>query len=532
MKILCCTEFSQLHTGYAVYSKAILEALHERGHEIIELACACNEGDPRIDQVPWKVYWNIPKNEAQKAIFDRVHGAKFGAWQFEEILIKEKPTHVIEYRDFWTMEYQGRSPLRNYFSWVIMPAVDAENPNKHWVDMVSRADAVLSYTDWGIDTLKQEGLHINFTGSAPSWAPDEFVPLNKNESKSETGLGQPKIIGMVGRNQKRKLFPDLFKVFSDFLKHPESDNVYLYCHTAYPDRGWEIDEELLKYGISHRVLLPYQCKTCGWIDISVYRGAKSYCLNCGSINSGTVHSEFGLNNRQMAHIYNMMDLYVQWASNEGLGIPPIEAAACTVPSVLVNYSAMSEVAQLLKSDAIDPVGKYQEIETGRLFSVPDNEALLQYFIHFFSLPTQLQRLKGINSRIAYEDKFVRNRDQIIDNWIKAIESTQPRKSWNAPKELVEIPEYPRGLDNRTFAKWLIANVLRKPEYLNSEMELRLIRDLNNEFTPGYFNGLYYHELNAVSLHGLPHRYQQFNQQIAYDTFVNMRKELNYWENRR
>ena len=49
-----------------------------------------------------------------------------------------------------------------------------------------------------------------------------------------------KVIGTVMRNQRRKLFPELFEAFGKYLKKTQDKNTYLYCHTSYPDNGWDL----------------------------------------------------------------------------------------------------------------------------------------------------------------------------------------------------------------------------------------------------------------------------------------------------
>jgi glycosyltransferase involved in cell wall biosynthesis len=218
-RILACGEFSQLSTGYAVYMRGLLNFLHNNGYQVLELACACVEGDPRLAQVPWMVIPNIPheSNKKAKEKYDSFPSAEFGAWQFEDILVNFKPDVVFDIRDNWHYEYQLRSPLRNYFASVIMPAIDAYPQNKSWLGFHSKADAVLSYTKWGIGLMNDSGHKINTVGATPPIASNEYIPLDKRAIKKEFGFEDKIVIGMVGRNQKRKLFPDLFSSFSAFL---------------------------------------------------------------------------------------------------------------------------------------------------------------------------------------------------------------------------------------------------------------------------------------------------------------------------
>jgi glycosyltransferase involved in cell wall biosynthesis len=55
----------------------------------------------------------------------------------------------------------------------------------------------------------------------------------------------------------------------------------------------------------------------------------------------------GVNNpiseEELASIYNLFDLYIQYANSEGFGMPQLEAAQCGALVASVDYSAMSSV---------------------------------------------------------------------------------------------------------------------------------------------------------------------------------------------
>lgn len=531
-RILACGEFSQLSTGYAVYMRGLLNFLHNNGYQVLELACACIEGDPRLNNVPWSIIPNIPheNNKIARDKYNSFPSAEFGAWQFEDILVNFKPDVVLDIRDNWHYEFQLRSPLRDYFASVIMPAIDAEPQNKSWLNFHSKADAVLSYTQWGIDLMKNSGFDINVIGATPPIAHNEYRPLNKQEVKKEFGFEDKIVIGMVGRNQKRKLFPDLFSSFSAFLNKTGRTDTVLYIHTKHPDRGWNIDEEILKYDIANKVYLTYVCRTCGLVKPSLYKGFAGYCDKCGTSNSCvTANSDSGITNDDMAKVFNSMDLYVQWHTNEGYGIPVMEALACGVPIVGVDYSAVSEILEYGGGKKIKPVGFNQELETGRKFAIPDNEALSSYLEEFCLLPAQVRSRMGVLARMNYEKNW--SIQKTYGTWMKAIESVKAKKPWNYQANLFPIPEdYPKGLDNKTFAEWIITHVLNRKEYLGTEMHTRLIRDLTDGISPGGFGGLFYHEINSANFRD--NQYITFGQEEAFNTFRSMAQNNNFWEDSR
>ena len=60
-RVLFCNEASWMATGYSVYGKEVLSRLNQvSGLEVAELAIYAPMDDPKIKDVPWKVYANKP----------------------------------------------------------------------------------------------------------------------------------------------------------------------------------------------------------------------------------------------------------------------------------------------------------------------------------------------------------------------------------------------------------------------------------------------------------------------------------------
>ena len=67
-KILFCSEATFLNTGYATYTREILNYLHSTGkYELAELACYATNNDPRAKNIPWKLYGaSLPDNAPEE----------------------------------------------------------------------------------------------------------------------------------------------------------------------------------------------------------------------------------------------------------------------------------------------------------------------------------------------------------------------------------------------------------------------------------------------------------------------------------
>jgi glycosyltransferase involved in cell wall biosynthesis len=530
-KILIVTEYSGLNVGYGIYGRHLINGLLQLGIEVAELAIGVNAEYIQQFPVPWKVYPSIPSNEEDKKQHDSMPSAAFGAWAFERVLLDFKPTHVLTYDDNWHYEYQLRSPFRQFFAHIAMPAVDAEPQHKQWLDIYEQSDIVLGYTQWGLDLIKKQNPRINTFKPAPPIAFDNYRPLqNRDELKKSLGLGNVNIIGMVARNQFRKLFPDLFRAFADYLNTSGRNDTYLYVHTTNHDRaGWQLDEEMIKYGIQSKVLYSYICRSCNNIDVCVYEGNISHCYSCGARNKTMAGPDFGYNHDQMAIVYNLMDLYVQWANMEGYGIPMVEACACGTPIIGVDYASLSEVIPLTGGTTIPPLGLNQEIASGRMMATPDNKMLSKLMNDFFVLPQTMRNIKRKNTRRCYEKNW--SLEKLITPWVEAISQTGPKKSWDAPKNIFQPQQPPPNLNNQDFVRWLIVNVLGEPERCGTWFETRVLADLDSGISFGGFGDKFYHPLSATNF--APNtKPQKFDRELIYGHFLTLVDERNMWESRR
>ena len=121
-----------------------------------------------------------------------------------------------------------------YFHWAIMPTVDAAPQARQWIATYASAEACLTYSDWAGGVLKkQSGGKIKYHGIAPPSAHPAYKPVpDKNMHKLQHGIDPKfKIIGTVMRNQRRKLYPDLFKAFREFLDRARKSRLLSFTAT-------------------------------------------------------------------------------------------------------------------------------------------------------------------------------------------------------------------------------------------------------------------------------------------------------------
>lgn len=546
-RILFCGEATYLSTGYSTYGKELLSRLYQMPEfEIAEFAsyAAPKEVDkyrrlvpnPHLKDIPWKVYCNAPSEDDTAAVKEYMSKPtnKFGEWKFEQVCLDFKPHIVVDIRDWWMMEYQQRSPFRPYYKWVIMPTVDSEPQNEQWLSTFADAEGVFTYSDWGFQSLQEQaGKHLNLLGRASPSANEVYKPVkNKDKHRSMFGFEDDiVIVGTIMRNQRRKLYPDLFESFRKFIDQTGDNNTYLYCHTTYPDLGWDIPKYIKKFGLSSRIIMTYKCKACGYSFPTFFRDSVTYCGRCNQMAALPISVKNGVSQQILSDIINTFDVYIQYANSEGFGMPQVEAAACGVPVMSVDYSAMSSVVRKLNGYPLKVKSFTTEPETGCRRAQPDNDYLAQKLAEFVVKPKAMKRREGHLARLNFEKHY--QWDAACKKWADFFSSlTIPddKYTWNSkPKYFTPSNNIPTNVSNERFVRWLITDVLGQPEMLDSYMELRLIRDLNYGQTLGGTGGLYFNENSQMFSKT---RYEDFDREIAYNHMSILCGRRNYWEKKR
>lgn len=450
LKILMATEASFLSTGFANYSRELLTRLYNTDkYEIAEFSSYGHVNDPNDSKIPWRYYPNaVRKGDARYNEYMSSMENQFGRWRFDKVVIDFKPDVVIDIRDYWMSYYQQSSSFRKFFHWILMPTVDSAPQQQNWLDTYESADAIFTYSDFGARTLiEQTNNNINYIDTvSPGIDLEVFHPLDQQTKQANRiDLGIPAdaiIVGSVMRNQKRKLIPELVKSFRSTLDHFRkhdtniADRLYLYIHTSFPDAGWDIPEILKDEGVLNHVLITYSCKACNRISPSTFSGPRGYCPHCGNQARHIPSVAEGVSVETLKMIYNLMDIYVQYAICEGFGMPQVEAAACGIPIATVNYSAMEDIITKLKAYPIGIAKHFKELETKAVRVYPDDNSLKDILVKFISLPQEEKIKKQQETRSLTEKHY--NWKDIALKWQRYLDSVKPRQDlWKQPASLLQ-----------------------------------------------------------------------------------------------
>ncbi len=537
-RILWLGEATYLNTGYGVYGNEVLSRLHTTGkYEIAEVGVYGHFADKRANSIPWTYYGCLPDTQADNAKYDEQIANQWGLWRFEEICLDFKPDIVMDIRDWWMLEYVSRSPFRKNFHWAIMPTIDSAPQMEQWLATYMEADTVCAYSEFGRDTMDAEsnGL-INFHGLAPPAANYDYLKPVPDKIKHKEAMGfEPnvKIVGTIMRNQKRKLYPDLIDGFKQFLeKYPDvGHDTFLYLHTSYPDIGWDIPRLIRESGIGHKILCTYICHDCGHVFPSFFHDAVQTCPKCGKPSAKLPSGEKGATTKDLAAIINCFDVFVQYSICEGFGMPQVEAAACGVPVMSVDYSAMSSVVRNIKGTPLKVQRMFRESETHSYRALPDNKDLADKLGKFLSKPESLQMKAGRDTYLACRKSYDWSRtSKVWENIIDSVKLQPLEKTWDSPANIIQPNiNVPDGLSIEDFVRWCVVNVWGEPSQMDSYVALRMIRDLNYGEAIAGFGGPHYCEDSLIIEKP---KFKTFGKHQAMESLVILGGTRNYWEKRR
>ena len=203
----------------------------------------------------------------------------------------------------------------------------------------------------------------------------------------------------------------------------------------------------------------------------------------------------GLEVPDLVKVYNAMDLYVQYAICEGLGIPQLEAASCGIPVFSVDYSAMSEVTSKLETNKI-PYEMFKELETGAFRAVPHDKDLVKQLYQYLDLTEEQQKQKGINIRENIIKHY--SWDKTAATYEKIFDELEPKNIWDNPLVFnASNPSIPPSLKtNREWIGYAIKQIVMSPHLLRTNMIQQMIHNLDMGFVSGGGNIVEYNREHA------------------------------------
>ncbi len=494
-RILFVTESHKIASGFGVYAKEIISRIHSTNkYDIAQLACYSSPED--FHDTDWLIYGNAPMHheDEYKKQHNEYPQIQWGFLKFEHVCLDFKPDVVVTWRDPWMDAYISDSIYLPFFHWVWMPTVDSYPQKADWLYTFKKCDGLLAYSEYGIRSLSKQTNNriVPKACASPAIDPSVFnIVPNKSKHKESFGLESDSfIIGTVMRNQKRKMFPELMKSFKDFLiKAPNeiSKKSYLYLHTSHPEKqGWDITSLIHEYGIGSKVLVTYFCQECKNYFPSHYRDALTICNKCGKRSATMPGVSNGIDHENLVDIYNLMDIYIQYAICEGFGMPQVEAAACGVPIASIDYSAMEDVVKYCNGYSIK-ANLEREFETNADRSRANNDDLVKILLNNAKQTEQERKKHRLETRKGCITRYTW--DNAAKSWINYFDTIEFKKletKWDYPSIMNEPPnEIPEGLDNQKFSEWIFSKLIQDEDDVYGYKMLSMLRDLNFGASTGF-----------------------------------------------
>jgi len=443
IKVLVTGDRSNANTGYAVYKKNLLQALHD--HPDFEAAELAYSGYfIHKKEVPWRYYPStVHKNDKEYQNYLSNVENKYGAWRWDQILLHFKPNIVISPIDPWQIKFQTTSPLRDFYHLCASPPIDSDPIKDQNVAILAEANSLVAYTNYGKKSMENAGLIVDKVIPMGVSSKD-FYPLDevkKLENRRAFGVPDNAIVfGFVARNQPRKRIPDLMAAFRVFLdNNPDlEDRAILYFHTTYPDLDpWDIPKYLMRYGLSDKVLFTYKCTKTGMCFARKFSDKLVYCPFTGSITGRIVDVNTDSPTiSDLNNVYNLFDVYIQASNCEGFGSPIVEAALCDLSTIVVSYSAMKEVGSSVGAILNKPKMMVEDKSIGSYRAQIDIEDLA------------LCMRKALDNKFKPRETAISLYDwktKCTDEWISYIKSLNLKDKWSASKRTLLFEKINDGM---------------------------------------------------------------------------------------
>lgn len=304
-----------MSTGYGRISMEVNTRLHKRGVAIMAQSL-CYDGllPPSLDGQPLP-YWV----GALAGKPDWVGAAVNVINAFQPDIV-----HVIQ--DAPYAEVLRNAPLDwSRFAFVVTTPVDGMPVHPPWVAMLKGADGTLSISQFGVDAHRAAGVRSDLC--RPGVDANVFFPLPETERmalRARLGIAPDAfVLGSFCMNQGRKDIPDMLRAFFAFASDKPTARFLLDMDAISP-AGWSI---------------PDLCIQQGW-------DASKLLFRADVQRAGVVH---------IRERYNLLDAHAVIAHREGYGLPLVEAMACGVVSMALDWCSGTEICGDGKGVLIAPI---------------------------------------------------------------------------------------------------------------------------------------------------------------------------------
>jgi glycosyltransferase involved in cell wall biosynthesis len=314
MRIAILSDSPFFPTGYSNQAKLLCKYLTDRGHEIHFFANGY-QGQNIVNseledgtKFPFKIY-----GQGRQPYF---------ADTISELLRTIKPEAFIILLDTFMLHGDYANPANGWFLktdtspakvFFWYPSDGGAGMPRGCEFILQKVNVPIAMAKFGQkqvkDYYKIETKHIPH-----GTEPDRFYKLpdeQRDELRKKWNLKDKFVVGVVARNQGRKMLDRTIKAFANV----NIDNAILFLHLdpMDPAQIWDIRSIIARYNLENKVRFS---------GMSALKGFKW---------------------SEMNELYNLFDVFFLSTSGEGFGIPIIEAMSCEVPVIATNYTTTPEL---------------------------------------------------------------------------------------------------------------------------------------------------------------------------------------------
>lgn len=252
-------------------------------------------------------------------IWPTFDGDNGGVRRMQELVSKLHPDVIVVQQDPWNfapyIKRAGGVPMVGFV------AVDGLNCRG---DQLNGLAMAVFWTQFGEEQAKLGGYPGRSTVIPLGIDLDVYHQIDRMACRDALGVTKALaeqghapdtfIVGVVGRNQPRKRLDLTIRYFAQWVKECKVDDAVLWLHVAPTgEEAYDINQLTQYYGMEGRVVSP------------------------------EIEPIFGKPEAELVVEYNSFDMLFSTTQGEGFWLPGFEAAACGLPIVAPNWSAVGEL---------------------------------------------------------------------------------------------------------------------------------------------------------------------------------------------
>jgi len=361
---------------------------------------------------------------------------------FQRLLPYYQPSIVFTIGDPWMVKVVRHMKRQYNYLWVPYVPIDGLDMAQVWIEIISDADYIVSYSSFGTSVMKaakkleKKAMYQINHGVDP----ETYKSLEQNFARQNLGIGKDEFIVLwLARNTPRKRIDLALEAFAkfiapsytcvgcqalyfqghndfdkvhagsqclacngtDFRFSPKKENTRIFLYTTNVDIGFDIPKLSKEYGLEGKLLIPAN----NMVDVGVSEG-------------------------DMAQIYNAADVFLSTATGEGWGLPIHEAMACGIPVVVPNFGGYME--DLVEARVTGFSYDYDVLDrdpgTGYIRCRPNPTDAVKYLDLIYH--SKRGELKNLTNRWILEPEALQSFDGLVERVTKQGQKRAHQLSWD------------------------------------------------------------------------------------------------------